>query len=224
MEAGLFKKEPKTSNGHEHNQWEDAVQAWDNMLEADDDDIPWASDTDGKRTMYKLNGYDANGTSSGRVDHIEENIGPKGESRPYVFPSSPPIPDDNVQRASSTPILPSQGLPVLATPIPPTPVETKTRESSKVDVETYSEEDRDTVPPTLDDLPSAVRTQAIDVPVRSVRSSYSAGSVTSSSDGSPVDKLGTALEATALERERGRNRAQTPIQGNRPPEEWCVHS
>jgi 3-phosphoinositide dependent protein kinase-1 len=38
------------------------------------------------------------------------------------------------------------------------------------------------------------------------------GSATSSSDGSPIEKLGAALEAMRMN--RGRTRAQTPIQGN----------
>lgn len=50
----------------------------------------------------------------------------------------------------------------------------------------------------------------------------SAGSATSSSDGSPVEKLGAALEV--MEVDRGRNRAQTPLQANVPPAEsdWWV--
>jgi 3-phosphoinositide dependent protein kinase-1 len=38
------------------------------------------------------------------------------------------------------------------------------------------------------------------------------GSSTSSSEGSPIEKLGAALEAIRID--RGRNRAQTPVQGN----------
>lgn len=41
---------------------------------------------------------------------------------------------------------------------------------------------------------------------------FATGSTTSSSEGSPIEKLGAALEAAL----RGRNRAQTPIQGNDP--------
>lgn len=40
---------------------------------------------------------------------------------------------------------------------------------------------------------------------------FAAGSTTSSSEGSPIEKLGAALEAAL---NRGRNRNQTPIQGN----------
>ncbi|KAH7926505.1 kinase-like protein [Leucogyrophana mollusca] len=42
-----------------------------------------------------------------------------------------------------------------------------------------------------------------------------AGTASSSSEGSPAERLGTTIEA--LELSRGRNRAQTPIQGHGPP-------
>jgi 3-phosphoinositide dependent protein kinase-1 len=46
---------------------------------------------------------------------------------------------------------------------------------------------------------------------------------TSSSDGSPVEKAGATLEAMKID--RGRNRAQTPVQGNGhlPEADWSVH-
>lgn len=55
-------------------------------------------------------------------------------------------------------------------------------------------------------------------PTRRDRGSYSTGSATSSSDGSPVEKLSAALDAMMFD--RGRNRAQTPIQGNGPSVEF----
>jgi 3-phosphoinositide dependent protein kinase-1 len=64
------------------------------------------------------------------------------------------------------------------------------------------------------DVPTTTGEPApIDVPVDT-------GSSTSSSEGSPVEKLGAALEAIRID--RGRNRAQTPVQGNvRIPEiDW----
>ena len=52
----------------------------------------------------------------------------------------------------------------------------------------------------------------IAVPVPPVQQDvFATGSTTSSSDGSPIEKLGAALEAAL---NRGRNRIQTPIQGN----------
>jgi len=50
--------------------------------------------------------------------------------------------------------------------------------------------------------------EPIDVPDLPVET----GSATSSSDGSPIEKLGAVLEAMRMD--RGRARAQTPIQGN----------
>ncbi|EGN99799.1 hypothetical protein SERLA73DRAFT_72588 [Serpula lacrymans var. lacrymans S7.3] len=44
------------------------------------------------------------------------------------------------------------------------------------------------------------------------------GSGTSSSDGSPIEKLGAALEAMVMN--RGRNRVQTPVQGNGFSNDW----
>ncbi|THH30304.1 hypothetical protein EUX98_g3889 [Antrodiella citrinella] len=222
LEPGLVKKEPDTSNGHA-NQWGDAIQAWEDMLEAEDDDMSWASDD----PEHKQNGSARDSTPV--PTKLLENVGPMGEMRPFAFPASPPLLDDKVLSAPvafpTVPILPSQvtTAPELAPASSDIPLRAPqdAAEMSQPDLE----EVRDTVPPNLDDLPSGVRTQAsdvIDIPVRSVRNSFSAGS-TSSSDGSPVSKLSLALEAANLERERGRNRAQTPIQGNRAPEE-CVET
>jgi len=54
--------------------------------------------------------------------------------------------------------------------------------------------------------------EPIAVPVPPVQQEvFATGSTTSSSEGSPIEKLGAALEAAL---NRGRNRIQTPIQGN----------
>ncbi|THH00796.1 hypothetical protein EW026_g1788 [Hermanssonia centrifuga] len=103
----------------------------------------------------------------------------------------------------------------------PTQQHSNGNESEPPDSGTEADEDRDTVSPTLD-IPAAVRTQPIDVPFRpnGLRDSYSTGSATSSSEGSPPSG---GLDAVL---ERGRNRAQTPIQGNGPThddEEWYVY-
>jgi len=45
-----------------------------------------------------------------------------------------------------------------------------------------------------------------------LRNSISTGSSTSSSEGSPVERLGAAMEAMAVDRDRGRDPATTPIQ------------
>jgi 3-phosphoinositide dependent protein kinase-1 len=78
--------------------------------------------------------------------------------------------------------------------------------------EEHAEEDSETV--MGHDSPASLTVTAvgdpepIDVPDLPVET----GSPTSSSDGSPVEKLGAALEAMRMD--RGRARAQTPIQGN----------
>ena len=69
---------------------------------------------------------------------------------------------------------------------------------------------RDAANEEADEVPGLARSPPIDVPRVPGPGSHSTGSVTSSSDGSPVDKLAAAMDETA----RGRNRAQTPIQGN----------
>jgi 3-phosphoinositide dependent protein kinase-1 len=55
---------------------------------------------------------------------------------------------------------------------------------------------------------------------RGLRDSYA----TSSSDGSPVEKLGAALEAMGIHRGRLRTRSPTPARGDGPAEapDWCV--
>lgn len=196
------------------------------------------------------NGY-VNGNGNGyAITTAPPEVGPLGETRPYHFPSlpEPASPEEPEEPNPSEPQLssipesePSLSPPSLSTPPPsvpslppptannaplvqpqPTQPSTGVRFSviSPTQAEKEAEEDRDTVPPTLDDVPMAVRTQPIDVPPRAVRDSYSTGSTTSSSDGSPVEKLEAALEAAGIN--RGRNRAQTPIQGNGPSmdEEW----
>ena len=141
-------------------------------------------------------------------------------------PSAPSIPiPTSAQTNTSTsvpapislpPSSPSADTQTNSVPSPSTGV--RFSDASPTQAEKDAEEDRDTVPPTLDDVPMAVRTQPIDVPPRTVRDSYSTGSTTSSSDGSPVEKM----EALDPGLNRGRNRAQTPIQGNGPSrdEEW----
>lgn len=64
-----------------------------------------------------------------------------------------------------------------------------------------------------------VESQPVNIPARN--NSISTGSSTSSSEDSPVDRIGAAMEAMALD--RGRDRATTPIQLAVPAElQWCV--
>ncbi|KAJ2966184.1 hypothetical protein NUW54_g13883 [Trametes sanguinea] len=82
-------------------------------------------------------------------------------------------------------------------------------EPSKEDSPEADDEDRDTVNDDMD-VPDLRGRRLLDVPRVPGPGSHSTGSVSSSSDGSPVDKLVAAMDEAA----RGRNRAQTPIQGN----------
>ncbi|KAK7692547.1 hypothetical protein QCA50_004177 [Cerrena zonata] len=234
LEAGLVKREAQSNGVAGLNGWEDVGAQWDEMVDGEDGDgMSWASDgevvvgggshveEEGEIQMHDpfTNGF-VNGNG-----YPPPEVGPLGETRPYHFPTLPepespqtppesdPIPE--VAPESSAPAPPAT---IVAQPQPTTGVRFSV--SSPTQAEKEAEEDRDTVPPTLDDVPVAVRTQPIDVPPRGVRDSYSTGSTTSSSDGSPVEKLEAALEAAGLN--RGRNRAQTPIQGNGPAkdEEW----
>lgn len=228
LQVGLYKKEQpppgpgRTSLGN----WEDVGATWDEMVEAEDEDgdeISWASDGEGQFQFGAGNrpgGPPVIATTNGH-SHAEE-VGPMGEIRPYAFPSSA-TPHEQASQKDIPPHV--NGSAPQVTPhaqhAPQNGANGVVRFAGATigDAETDIEEDRDTVPPNLDDLPDSVRTQPIDVPIRGKRDSISTGSATSSSDGSPVEKLGVALEAVGLN--RGRNRAQTPIQLNsRPDDEW----
>ncbi|CAL1706788.1 unnamed protein product [Somion occarium] len=221
LEPGLVKREQETSGRSSLNNWEDVGAQWDEMVDgaADGDDMSWASEGDGE---YQLGApsANANGVSGVNGHHAPEEVGPKDERRPYQFPALPPPDSPDPEPQAQLEIVPD----------PQTSPSSQTNgqncsgvrfaNEEKTQAEKEAEEGRDTVPPTLDDIPVAVRTQPIDIPPRTIRDSYSTGSTTSSSDGSPVDKLASALDGVELN--RGRNRAQTPIQGHAPSkdEEW----
>ena len=86
--------------------------------------------------------------------------------------------------------------------------------SSNTSEDTDEKEKAETVHPS--DHPTALpavlpTSKPIPVPAPPVQQDvFATGSTTSSSEGSPIEKLGAALEAAL----RGRGRAQTPIQGN----------
>ena len=75
--------------------------------------------------------------------------------------------------------------------------------------ETETVHSRGQQPPAPVNVPAS---KPITVPAPPVQQDvFATGSTTSSSEGSPIEKLGAALEAAL---NRGRNRIQTPIQGN----------
>ncbi|PSR71767.1 hypothetical protein PHLCEN_2v12371 [Hermanssonia centrifuga] len=245
LEPGLVKKEPPPegrTNGV--NTWEDVGAAWDELVDGsrDEDEISWASEGEDE---FKFGSASTNGSSftafsaingiNGVGGYEHEPVGPLNEIRPYV---ETPIASNGIDvtdektsgchtprplnglKHSSTSSSSSSGVRFVESH--PEEVSTQQHsngnESEPPDSGTEADEDRDTVSPTLD-IPAAVRTQPIDVPFRpnGLRDSYSTGSATSSSEGSPPSG---GLDAVL---ERGRNRAQTPIQGNGPThddEEW----
>ena len=93
--------------------------------------------------------------------------------------------------------------------------ETEEEDSSNASGDSEEKQETETVHP-LGQGPAvpvvAPASKPIEVPAPPVQQDlFATGSTTSSSDGSPIEKLGAALEAAL---NRGRNRIQTPIQGN----------
>lgn len=237
LEVGLVKKDPQVTEGR----WDDVGAAWDEMVdgERDEDEMSWASDDDRGGDVRFMEIQPTSSQQNGR----DEEVGPLGETRLTYVPS-PSIPVGAAEtngRQTPRPLSKANGVnkhsqsgsgvrfaesDLQASPQEPLqslPLSRQTSESEKTDSGAEADEDRDTVAPTLDDIPSAVKMQPIDVPLATsgLRDSFSAGSATSSSDGSPPS---TTLDA-ALAMARGRDRTQTPIQGSGlagDDEEWYV--
>ncbi|KAI0789096.1 kinase-like domain-containing protein [Abortiporus biennis] len=250
LEVGIYKKE--ITPQEEQQRWHDVGAEWDELVDGngtnDEDDISWASDGEGE---FKFGTATNGGSIPNVVRDGAAEVGPMGEIRDYAYPpkvsQAAPVHEerneellDEKKEQKETSVTPTPAAPLNGSTITPTngngsnspsigvrfatskSLEGKGGETDTA-VDTDAEEDRDTVPPNLDDIPLAVRTQPIDVPPRKKRDSSSTGSATSSSGGSsPIEKLGAALEAAGLN--RGRNRAQTPIQGNgiHVDEEWSA--
>lgn len=239
VEAGLVKKDPRAAEGR----WDDVGAVWDELVDSgrDEDEMSWASDEDHTEEIKFVEIPTTLGQQNGRP----EEVGPMGETRPtYVLAPSIPVGTaetngrqtprplsmkNGVNGQSQTGSGSSSGVRFVEEEeqispeesSQPLPISRQTSESDRTDSGAEADEDRDTVAPTLDDIPSAVKTQPIDVPLvtSGLRDSFSTGSATSSSDGSPPS---AALDA-ALAMARGRDRTQTPIQGSRPAnhdEEW----
>ncbi|KZT65974.1 kinase-like protein [Daedalea quercina L-15889] len=208
LEPGLVKKDPP--QGANGSRWDDVGASWDALMGDSDpeDDISWASDGEGQE-LFALQGAKApNGYA------YYEDVGPMGELRPYAFPPAAGPNTNNANPPSSTSVAPDagkdEGPTVRFADVPKVGSVAAPVDSSKAPANGVS---------TPHDVPSVVKAQPIDVPAPkgAVVDSYSTGSATSSSDGSPIEQLGAALEAAGID--RGRNRAQTPIHGNRAPAE-----
>ncbi|KAF7792360.1 hypothetical protein EIP86_003396 [Pleurotus ostreatoroseus] len=231
LEAGLVKKEPLPEGARMNgfSNWDDVGAAWDEAIDGarGDDEISWASDGEGefrfgsasssngsamREMLAQANGYD------------RDAVGPMGETRAYAPIPMPSVEDPESNGRDTPQQLKSNGAGHFATSSSsssgvrfaeakheangdsPPPVEDEPPDSGA-----EADEDRDKVAATLD-IPPALKPAPIEMPGRNgIRDSYSTGSATSSSDGSPPTAgLDAALEAL----NRGRNRAQTPIQGN----------
>jgi 3-phosphoinositide dependent protein kinase-1 len=240
LEAGMLKKDPQPPGRTDGiKTWEDVGAAWDDLIDGgrDEDEMSWASDD--APEGFKFGSADTNDSG---MRSYEGAVGPMGEVRPSapLRPTSvgssgderngrsTPQPlnqngstiSDKREGSSHTPSGSSSGVRFKEAAEATSSLEhqsaTKPVEETS-DSGAEADEGRDTVAATLDDIPTAVRTQAIDVPFlpNGVRDSYSTGS-SSSDGGSPP--LPASLE-------RGRNRSQTPIQGHGTlcdDEEWCV--
>ncbi|CCL99842.1 uncharacterized protein FIBRA_01866 [Fibroporia radiculosa] len=191
LEPGLVKKEQNPNQSSISSNWDDVGATWDNLVgenEDLDDDISWASDGEGAYTL----GSAAAKSPSGYI--YTESVGPMGERRPYSFPN-PPTSSPVDARAT----LPDSNLVEVVKPSADTIDEPP---AGLVSAHTNGGHP----PNDTDD-----HAMPIDVPKGSAAETRSVGSATSSSDGSPVDQAGAAMEEASS---RGRNRAQTPILGN----------
>jgi len=205
LEPGLIKKDPPpAANG---SRWDDVGASWDALVGDSDpeDSISWASDTEGQEFFAPQEAKAPNGYA------YYEDVGPVGELRPYAFPPADGRSIDNANPASlsSAPGTgKDEGPSVRFADIP---------KAGSVHAAGDSRTAAANGVGPSHDVPSVVKAHPIDVPAPkgAVVDSYSTGSATSSSDGSPIEQLGAALEAAGID--RGRNRAQTPIQGNRAP-------
>ncbi|KAH9940458.1 kinase-like protein [Epithele typhae] len=142
----------------------------------------------------------------------EDALSSNGEAGDY-FPPMPPQTNGHAQ----IPLIGPYGEVRTLSPLPLANVEEETGSftdgvrfvsPAQSQPSVSEDEKRDTVADMLG-VPGIERSQPIDVPRANGPGSHSTGSVSSSSEGSPVEKLGAAMDEAA----RGRPRAQTPIQG-----------
>lgn len=214
LEAGLLKKEPPPPEEAIGN-WEDVGAAWDKLVSGDEqpgeDGLQWASDTEKGGSSEYSHDLRANETHAQSRD---VDIGPMGEIRTM---------------AASQPILVRTRPSDDAEPDP-------THSGSPSDSSDGGESpiiDPPTQPPTQ---PIVVRTAPAED--AALRESVFVGSPSGSSEGgSPVERrLASAVrqmksfsfrhtspersvpsDSLLEERERGRDQAMTPVQGNGPP-------
>ncbi|KAG2112420.1 kinase-like protein [Suillus clintonianus] len=223
LEAGLVKKELPVVGEAEGGQWDDVGEMWDRLVgenadtgsgsgEVSGDGVGWAEDSEGT----KLHSFKARHTGG---MYAEE--GPMGEVPDYLLVLQ--------SRASEGRVMPG--------------LEEDLEETETVIDEHEHEHERDaglpeiqTTPPIpqaeteplspseVSPVPAAIVPVAISIHVPGANGT---GSGSSSSDASPVDRVASDLDVkmridSDVEAKlkpslsRGRNRAQTPVQGNGP--------
>lgn len=216
LEAGLVKKELMANEAE--GRWDDVGEAWDRLVEGNtdagagggDDDIRWEEDGDGTE-FPRFVVQDA---------YVEE--GPMRE-----------IPDYLAWRSRTD----GRGMPGLEEDVEETQTVLGERDASSSPVQTPPPlpqvEPAPDLPSEITPLPPAIVPTAIPIPITGENR---AGSGSSSSSGSPVDRVVSDLDKMRISSEvetklkpslsRGRNPAQTPVQGNGPCSDagWCVAS
>ena len=227
LESGLVKKEIHTLHGRPETQdWEDVGAAWDELVDenGDGDGVSWASDAEGGSLLLPPGAHASNAYVA-PDDAI--SVGPRGEQRTYGAEGHQPSgPADSRQDRTG---LADQSLTVqfLGVPHAGEQLELESEQPDAVEVGLPVDGSMS--------IPAAVQAQPIDVPQATIADSHSvsAGSGSSSSEGSPVGRLDASMAEASLN--RGRPRAQTPIQNNygsgnsewyvncdSSPFRWCV--
>ncbi|KAH0827309.1 kinase-like protein [Lanmaoa asiatica] len=152
----------------------------------DDDGLEWAEHAHGPEfERYKLRDT----PTFKRASRIVEEVGPTGELPDYTLTTA------NGAHVESSP----------------------SQENANVDGTDEAAKEAEKESPSYTIIPqtSTLSSTTIPIPIPSTPQNGNApGSGTSSSDGSMVDKSNVAVAIAAVELERGRNRALTPVQGN----------
>ncbi|KDQ57705.1 hypothetical protein JAAARDRAFT_272835 [Jaapia argillacea MUCL 33604] len=194
LEPGLIKKPPPPPGSVQHSPW-DVDASWDNIVNGDghrdEDEISWASDGDATEYQHSQSSHSHGVPNGNGYAYQHEDVGPMNEVR---WPAAHVV---DVPERQGDGDADTDGL---------GPHEALRERENEWERQRSLFGGR-----PLSSLPEPISVPSSDL---AARDSYSTGSTTSSSDGSPIEKLSAALEAMMFD--RGRNRAQTPIQGNGP--------
>jgi len=245
LETGLVRREGPQPGSSD---WDDVGQAWDDLVgESSDDDgedgIGWAPDADGaERDRVRMGARAA--YEAGYVP--PEDVGPGGELPEYARerieappPPTPPLvvsgalalqKESSRDGAGSDSTLVVQGngavhFEIPLTVVPGVPVDTSPPDSVTTTATTVDGDSMSSVSTTEGSPDRRAQSQPAESETLSQRVGVPSKRVdtyaTSSSDGSPVEKLGAALDAMR----RGRHRTRSPMRASSQPPlepEWCV--